>query len=110
MLGKGFYNKKIKKKGEIGASDVIAYMSEQGKTTEEIREQIEILMQQGMQVSQSIQDALFVKNDNIKGSPFSEDSEFSDYYDNVSNQDNAIMLDDLNKKTLQDTLFDFTNI
>ncbi len=107
MLGKGFYNKKIKKKGEIGASDVIAYMSEQGKTTEEIREQIEILMQQGMQVSQSIQDALFVKNDNIKGSPFSEDSEFSDYYDNVSNQDNAIMLDDLNKKTLQDTLFDF---
>lgn len=66
MLGKGFYNKKIKKKGEIGASDVIAYMSEQGKTTEEIREQIEILMQQGMQVSQSIQDALFVKNDNIK--------------------------------------------
>lgn len=107
MLGKGFYNKKIKKKGEIGASDVIAYMSEQGKTTEEIREQIEILMQQGMQVSQSIQDALFVKDDNIKGSPFSEDSEFSDYYDNVSNQDNAIMLDDLNKKTLQDTLFDF---
>lgn len=107
MLGKGFYNKKIKKKGEIGASDVIAYMSEQGKTTEEIREQIEILMQQGMQVSQSIQDALFVKNDNIKGSPFSEDSEFSNYYDNVSNQDNAIMLDDLNKKTLQDTLFDF---
>lgn len=107
MLGKGFYNKKIKKKGEIGASDVIAYMSEQGKTTEEIREQIEILMQQGMQVSQSIQDALFVKNDNIKGSPFSEDSEFSDYYGNVSNQDNAIMLDDLNKKTLQDTLFDF---
>ena len=107
MLGKGFYNKKIKKKGEIGASDVIAYMSEQGKTTEEIREQIEILMQQGMQVSQSIQDALFVKNDNIKGSPFSEDSEFSDYYDNVSNQDNAIMLDNLNKKTLQDTLFDF---
>ena len=107
MLGKGFYNKKIKKKGEIGASDVIAYMSEQGKTTEEIREQIEILMQQGMQVSQSIQDALFVKNDNIKGSPFSEDSEFSDYYDNVSNQDSAIMLDDLNKKTLQDTLFDF---
>lgn len=107
MLGKGFYNKKIKKKGEIGASDVIAYMSEQGKTTEEIREQIEILMQQGMQVSQSIQDALFVKNDNIKGSPFSEDSEFSDYYDNVSNQDNAIMLDDLNKKTLQETLFDF---
>lgn len=107
MLGKGFYNKKIKKKREIGASDVIAYMSEQGKTTEEIREQIEILMQQGMQVSQSIQDALFVKNDNIKGSPFSEDSEFSDYYDNVSNQDNAIMLDDLNKKTLQDTLFDF---
>ena len=107
MLGKGFYNKKIKKKGEIGASDVIAYMSEQGKTTEEIREQIEILMQQGMQVSQSIQDALFVKNDNIKGSPFSEGSEFSDYYDNVSNQDNAIMLDDLNKKTLQDTLFDF---
>lgn len=107
MLGKGFYNKKIKKKGEIGASDVIAYMSEQGKTTEEIREQIEILMQQGMQVSQSIQDALFVKNDNIKGSPFSEDSEFRDYYDNVSNQDNAIMLDDLNKKTLQDTLFDF---
>lgn len=107
MLGKGFYNKKIKKKGEIGASDVIAYMSEQGKTTEEIREQIEILMQQGMQVSQSIQDALFVKNDSIKGSPFSEDSEFSDYYGNVSNQDNAIMLDDLNKKTLQDTLFDF---
>lgn len=107
MLGKGFYNKKIKKKGEIGASDVIAYMSEQGKTTEEIREQIEILMQQGMQVSQSIQDALFVKNDNIKGSPFSEDSEFSNYYDNVSNQDNAIMLDDLNKKTLQETLFDF---
>lgn len=107
MLGKGFYNKKIKKKGEIGASDVIAYMSEQGKTTEEIREQIEILMQQGMQVSQSIQDALFVENDNIKGSPFSEDSEFSDYYGNVSNQDNAIMLDDLNKKTLQDTLFDF---
>ena len=107
MLGKGFYNKKIKKKGEIGASDVIAYMSEQGKTTEEIREQIEILMQQGMQVSQSIQDALFVKNDSIKGSPFSEDSEFSNYYDNVSNQDNAIMLDDLNKKTLQDTLFDF---
>lgn len=107
MLGKGFYNKKIKKKGEIGASDVIAYMSEQGKTTEEIREQIEILMQQGMQVSQSIQDALFVKNDNIKDSPFSEDSEFSDYYDNVSNQDNAIMLDDLNKKTLQDILFDF---
>lgn len=27
-------------------------------------------MQQGMQVSQSIQDALFVKNDSIKGSPF----------------------------------------
>lgn len=108
MLGTGFYNKKIKKKGQVGASDIISYMSEQGKTTEEIREQIEILMRQGLQVSQSIQDALFVKNDSIKGDPFSEDGEgYRDYYDNVSNQDNAIMLDDLNKKTLQETLYDF---
>lgn len=108
MLGTGFYNKKIKKKGQVGASDIISYMSEQGKTTEEIREQIEILMRQGLQVSQSIQDALFVKNDSIKGDPFSEDDEgYRDYYDNVSNQDNAIMLDDLNKKTLQETLYDF---
>ena len=108
MLGKGFYNKKIKKKGEIGASDIISYMSEQGKTTEEIREQISILMQQGMQVSQSIQDALFLKNDHIRErSEMDSDGDFETFYDNVSNQDNAIMIDDQNKKVLEETLYDF---
>ena len=104
MLGKNFYNRNIKK-GKIDANDVINYLRDQGKSSEEIREQMSLLMEQGFKVSKTIKQVLFPEptpNDN-----FEDEGEFEDIYDSVSVQNRAIQLDEINKDSLRETLYEF---
>lgn len=101
MLGKGFYNRNIKK-GQVSSEDVINYLRDQGKSTEEIREQISMLMDQGFEVSKTIKEVLFPETPIRSAEELNED-----LYDSVSSQNRAIELDDMNKETLRETLYDF---
>ena len=100
FLGKGLYNRKIKK-GQLDASDVIEYLRSQGKNSAEILEQMDIFMEQGLVVSKSIQEML----DNQKKEPEKE-IEKPEFFD-VESQKQAIFTDDTNKQVLKETLLEF---
>lgn len=99
FLGKGLYNRKIKK-GELDAGDIIEYLRSQGKTSAEILEQLDIFMDQGLVVSKSIQEMLENQRKTY------EREKALDYSD-VETQKHAIFIDDTNKQVLKETLLDF---
>ena len=115
FLGKGLYNKKIKK-GELDASDVIEYLRSQNKTTSEILAIMDTFMDRGLVVSDSIKEMLEKTNENQND--FIEVSENRGFvtgsgapldYSNVEDQKYAIFVDQQNKEVLKETLLDFFN-
>lgn len=106
MLGKGFYNRDIKK-GALDAGDVITYMQSQGKDNEEILNQLSLLSKQGMLVSESYMNMLGSNKKTLEDFEDEEDFESIDIRKDVNYQNQAILIDEQNKQTLKDTLYDF---
>jgi len=108
LLGKGFYNRNIKK-GQLDAGDVITYMKSQGRTSEEILDQLKELTKYGLIVSKTYLDLLDSRK--LKSD---ESDEFEDIYDSdtmnqndVNYQNTAMAIDEQNKETLKSVLIQF---
>ena len=107
LLGKGLYNKNIKE-GALDAGDIISYMRSQGKDSEEILKQLKEFSRYGLEISDTYMNLLQPKTISTEVSPFlDEDSDFEDISSNITYQNEAILIDQQNKESLKEALFDF---
>lgn len=112
LMGNNLYNRDIKK-GQLDAGDIITYLKEQGKSSEEIMDQLRDFSKYGIQISNTYQQLL--KKQDETEEEFEEifDSEnsigaFSDFNpDSIDYQNKAVLLDEKNKETLRESLIDF---
>ena len=112
LLGNNLYNREIKK-GRIDAGDIITYLKEQGKSSEEIMDQLREFSKYGIQVSNTYQQLLKSQEDTedefeeIFNSENSAGAFESFNPDSIDYQNKAVLLDEKNKETLRESLIDF---
>ena len=112
LLGNNLYNREIKK-GRVDAGDIITYLKEQGKSSEEIMDQLREFSKYGIQVSNTYQQLLKSQEDTedefeeIFNSENSAGAFESFNPDSIDYQNKAVLLDEKNKETLRESLIDF---
>lgn len=129
LAGGKLFNNHIKK-GQLEISEVVKYLREQGRDSSEIRDILQLLMDNGLAVSSALQKfySIYARSRREREEPEEEDVELDDeiYEDltnkvlgketvmkggaslsNISQQNQAIFTDEQNKETLKETLKDF---
>ena len=114
LMGNSLYNRDIKK-GQIDAGDIIAYLKERGKTSEEIMEQLKEFTKYGIKISNTYQQLL--NPETVRDED--ENEEFETVFsgvetpvlnynpDNINYQNKAVFIDEENKEALKDALIAF---
>lgn len=116
LMGNSLYNRDIRK-GQVDAGDIIAYLKERGKTSEEIMDQLREFSKYGIKVSNTYQQLL--NPEPAKEQNEDENEEFETIFsgtetpvlnynpDNIDYQNKAVFIDEENKEALKDALIAF---